>query len=85
MAAMAGGGLGHGAFGADLAGVLSAQTGAVRSGVSGGAGLFALLGIGVALLVVLAVVWFLASRVQRRPPNRFLVVWGSAGRTGRKC
>lgn len=48
-------------------------------------GIFAMIGIGVAFFVFILVVWFLAARVQRCPPNRVLVVWGSAGKTGRRC
>ncbi|MEO1277801.1 MAG: SPFH domain-containing protein [Planctomycetota bacterium] len=55
------------------------------SASSDGIGIFALIGIGVILFVALLVIWFLASRIQRCPPNRVLVVWGSAGKTGRRC
>lgn len=48
-------------------------------------GIFAMIGLGVVLFVVLLIIWFLASRVQRCPPNRILVIWGSAGKTGRRC
>ena len=61
---------------------LSASSG---SSSSDSLGIFALVGIGVALFVALLVIWFLASRIQRCPPNRVLVVWGSAGKTGRRC
>lgn len=59
---------------------------ATQGGSSGdNIGVFAMIGLGVAFFVFVLVVWFLAARVQRCPPNRILVVWGSAGRTGRKC
>ncbi|MFI4883372.1 MAG: flotillin family protein [Phycisphaerales bacterium JB064] len=48
-------------------------------------GMFAMIGLGVAFFVFVLVIWFLAARVQRCPPNRILVVWGSAGKTGRRC
>ncbi|MFI4916812.1 MAG: flotillin family protein [Phycisphaerales bacterium JB060] len=48
-------------------------------------GMFVMIGIGVGLFVVLLVIIFFASRIQRCPPNRVLVVWGQAGKTGRRC
>ncbi|NRA57648.1 MAG: flotillin family protein [Phycisphaerales bacterium] len=48
-------------------------------------GIFTLIGAGVVFFILVLVVWFLASRIQRCPPNRVLVVWGSAGKTGRRC
>lgn len=56
-----------------------------QSGSSENFGIFAMIGLGVAFFVFILVVWFLAARVQRCPPNRVLVVWGSAGKTGRRC
>lgn len=56
-----------------------------QSDSSDNVGIFALVGLGVALFITLLVIWFLASRVQRCPPNRVLVIWGSAGKTGRRC
>ncbi len=56
-----------------------------QSGSDENIGIFALVGLGVAFFVFIIVVWFLAARVQRCPPNRILVVWGSAGKTGRRC
>ncbi|OAB60713.1 flotillin [Leptolyngbya valderiana BDU 20041] len=44
-----------------------------------------MIGLGVVLFITLLIIWFLASRVQRCPPNRVLVVWGSAGKSGRRC
>ena len=55
------------------------------SGSGDGIGIFALIGLGVVFFVTILVIWFLASRIQRCPPNRVLVVWGSAGKTGRRC
>jgi flotillin len=61
---------------------LLAQTG----GASGdGYALFLIIGAAVLFFIFVIVVWFLAARVQRCPPNRVLVVWGNAGKTGRRC
>lgn len=65
----------------DTAIVAAAQGGSSGDNI----GIFAMIGLGVAFFVFILVVWFLAARVQRCPPNRILVVWGSAGKTGRRC
>ena len=56
-----------------------------QGGSGDNVGIFAIVGLAVAFFVFILVVWFLAARVQRCPPNRVLVVWGSAGKTGRRC
>ncbi len=52
---------------------------------SGNAGIFAIVGIVVAVFVLLFVVFFLASRYRRCPSNRILVIWGTAGKKGTRC
>ncbi|MEO1009403.1 MAG: SPFH domain-containing protein [Planctomycetota bacterium] len=64
-----------------LGGVLASSSG----GIGGASAVLLFVAIGIALFVSLIVIWFLASRVQRCPPNRVLVIWGQAGRGGRKC